>query len=67
MTRDPTKMKPNYHAIEEPMKYQPKGSLCGSCKHMMRSCSHLPFHEMPMHKVKDKLTIVICTEFEKDV
>lgn len=45
---------------------QPKGSMCASCKHADRNCSHLEFSNMrPAKKYSDGVVAVICTEFER--
>lgn len=45
---------------------QPKGSMCASCEHAQRDCSHLPFSYMrPVKKYSDGTVSVICTEYER--
>lgn len=45
---------------------QPKGSMCASCKHADRNCSHLAFNSMrPTKKYSDGTVAVICTEHER--
>lgn len=46
--------------------YQPKGSMCMSCKFKDHNCSALPFHDMPVIKrvmEEDVYNVVIvkCT------
>ena len=46
--------------------YQPKGGMCMTCKHMLvRNCSNLPFHNMPMIRLTELVAIVRCTEHVK--
>lgn len=49
------------------VKFQPKGGMCFSCKHIKRDCSGLPFDEMPVIAYEDSqvLRIVRCLEFER--
>lgn len=48
------------------MIYQPKGSMCVTCRHALRDCSALPFNTMPAAKrFSDVATSVICTEYER--
>lgn len=48
------------------MIYQPKGSMCATCRHALRDCSALPFNAMPTEKrLNDVATSVICTEYER--
>lgn len=43
--------------------YSPKGSMCLTCKHAYRDCSHLPFRVMPVLSNKGNTAIVRCTDF----
>jgi len=46
------------------VKYQPKSSMCMSCRHTFDNCSHLPFSTMPMMSKSAGRVIVRCTEFK---
>jgi hypothetical protein len=50
--------------------YQPKGSICATCKHKTSNCSHLDFLKMKVIAVVeldgDSLKIVRCTEFKRE-
>jgi len=45
------------------MIYQPKGSMCISCKFAKRDCSFLSFNTMPVIKKINSVTVSVkCTE-----
>ena len=62
--KDPTKTEADYGTFEEHTKYSPYGMLCKDCRHAFRSCNHLPFNTMPVHKHDsiNKRVIVLCIE-----
>jgi hypothetical protein len=46
--------------------FQPKGSMCATCRHRDSNCAGLPFHDMPVHRHQPNGTVVvICSEFQK--
>lgn len=47
------------------MTYQPKGGMCGSCKHVKRNCSALPFDQMPVIERTPSAAIVKCTQHQR--
>lgn len=57
---------PLWGELENPIKYQPKGSMCRACKNQLNNCSNLPFKEMPVASEKEDVVIVICTEFVRE-
>ena len=50
----------------KPMIFQPKGSMCMTCKHATRDCSHLLFHDMPVIEQYYLVARVRCTEHVKE-
>lgn len=52
--------------LEEPEKYQPKGSYCVRCVHMLSNCQKLDFTDMPVLLTKDNVHLVACTAFEPE-
>lgn len=49
----------------KPMIFQPKGSMCMTCKHAKRDCSDLLFHDMPVIEQYYLVARVRCTEHIK--
>ncbi len=48
------------------MNHYPKGGRCLACtRRDDRSCKHLPFHEMPVHRRDGVDVVVICTYFQR--
>ncbi|SER36714.1 MULTISPECIES: hypothetical protein [Pseudomonas] len=46
------------------MKHRPKGSMCVTCAHALRNCSHLPFEAMPViARDRDGVSVVRCGDF----
>ena len=46
--------------------YQPKGSMCATCRHRDSNCAALPFESMPVYRRQsDGSVVVICSEFQK--
>lgn len=45
------------------MNHHPKGGRCGACAKRLDNCSHLPFHQMPVHRQDGADVVVICTQF----
>lgn len=45
--------------------HQPKLGLCLICTYRHNVCDHLPFEEMPVIMILDKINIVECTYFER--
>lgn len=45
--------------------YQPKGSMCMSCKKCYDDCSHLPFKDMRVIERHKDVLIVKCIKFER--
>ena len=44
--------------------YQPKGSMCESCRFRSKDCSHLPFNKMqPVLERSDRTVIVRCSHW----
>lgn len=51
--------------IERDMQYIPKGSMCRTCTHRDRDCSHLPFKDMRVMSMHREVSIVRCTEYQR--
>lgn len=52
--------------IESDMQHIPKGGMCRTCIHRGRDCSNLPFKDMRViSKCKD-VSIVRCTEYQRE-
>lgn len=48
------------------MNHYPKGGRCLACtRRDDRSCKHLPFHEMPVHRRDGVDVVVICIYFQR--
>lgn len=54
--------------LEQDVTYQPKGSMCGACKHRSEDCSRLPFELMRVVESINhgSVQIVRCSEYIKD-
>ena len=49
------------------MTYIPKGSMCASCQHKHRDCSHLPFRDMPRLSEYLRMYVVVkCTDYKRE-
>lgn len=49
------------------IKYQPKGSICATCKFLKSDCSGFDFSSMPVHSKNESGYVVVCTEFVRNV
>lgn len=43
----------------------PKGSMCMACSHRDATCSFLAFESMPVIERTQTVTVVRCTEFDR--
>ena len=51
---------------DDAIEYQPKGSMCLSCKHQASDCSGLDFQSMRVIEKNEYHRVVKCSEFERN-